>query len=251
MARLGQHFLKNRKAAEISVEALSLRPEDTVIEIGPGHGELTLPLLSGAAGKVIALERDPALASALRARNLPKLEVVEGHALTVLGELLERTSGPVKIAGNIPYYITGHLLRLLSESPRRPERTVLLIQKEVAERLASQPPKMNRLAASVQYWADPKILLRLGPQDFRPAPKVDSAVISLVRREPPAAAEPYFAALRTVFAQPRQTLAKNLRRTIRTEAIEARLRELGLEPTLRPQNLSIQDLVGISSLFDN
>jgi 16S rRNA (adenine1518-N6/adenine1519-N6)-dimethyltransferase len=238
------------KAVETAVRALDLQPEDTVVEIGPGHGELTLGLLAGAAGKVIALERDPALAEALRRRELPKLEIIEGHALKVLEDVLAGAPGPVKLAGNIPYYITGHLLRLLSESPRRPLRTVLLIQKEVAERLASQPPKMNRLAASVQYWADPKILLRLGPHDFRPAPKVDSAVISLTRKEPPAPAGPYFSALRTVFAQPRQTLAKNLRRAVAPEVLEERLRELGLEPTLRPQNLSIQDLVGISTLFD-
>ncbi len=172
MQRLGQHFMKNEAVIKKIINALDLAAGDAVLEIGPGHGELTLPLAERCAahgGRVIAIEKDAALAEALAARVgeaglAGRVEIVADDILAFLkkpGVLAEKISAPQarwKIAGNIPYYLTGHLLREIGELDPPPARAVFMVQKEVAERAAAHPPRMNRLAASVQFWAEASVL---------------------------------------------------------------------------------------------
>src|SRR6185369_6737037 len=204
MQKLGQHFLKNKSALRLIAEALDLKSDDTVIEIGPGHGELTDV---AADATWVAIEKDGELVKKLKEKfeNETRVEIIEGDALKILAEVTTRFSGATyKIAGNIPYYITGHLLRVISELEEKPTRCVFTIQKEVAERIIAAPPHMNRLAASVQVWAKPKILKMLPAEDFSPPPKVDSAIIELVTRTVDGggagANEKYYAAVRMIFA---------------------------------------------------
>ena len=179
---LGQQFIKNKTANEKIIAALDLKPEKTVIEIGPGEGALTFPLLKKGA-RVIAIEKDLLLVERLKVGGKRKnLEIINGDILKILPELpltLHPKLSNYKLVGNIPYYITGKLLRILSELENKPSLTILMIQKEVAERLTAKPPKMNLLAAAVQFWAEPKIIFTLKPTDFNPLPKVDSAAIKL------------------------------------------------------------------------
>ncbi len=237
----------------MALEALALEKGDTVIEIGPGEGALTFPLSEATkrAGSTLTLiERDKDLAAELRARlRGMDTKIIEGDAVLELPKLLAHERNRVKIAGNIPFYITGKLLRILSETPRPPERTVLMVQKEVAKRIVAQPPKFNLLAAAVQFWAEPKIIAVIPSRDFKPPPKVESALLLLERRaDIPANKERYEHALKMAFRQPRKTLLNNLLSGAgkpRGE-IERILRSLKIPLQSRPQDLSVENIMHIA-----
>lgn len=258
---LGQHFLINKTAIQKIIAVLELQKEDTIIEIGPGKGALTIPLAEKCQSlncKIIAVEKDFELALTVQrlgySENL--LEIINADALKFLPEITKRytlTAKPYKIVGNIPYYITGKLLRILSELEIKPKLIALTIQKEVAERIAEAPPKMNLLAAATQIWAQPKIIGYLKPRDFEPAPKVESAIIELF----PKLAIPtqnlirYYAIIKIIFKQPRKTLLNNLQaglKITKTE-IEQKLKDFNLTGQERPQNLSIEQLKELTIAF--
>jgi 16S rRNA (adenine1518-N6/adenine1519-N6)-dimethyltransferase len=255
MQKLGQHFMVSKRAIKTIVAALGIEAGDEVIEVGPGRGALTLPLARECeewGAKLIAIEKDGELAAQLAARNL-KVGIVRGDVRSVLPELSSRLrSSRIKIVGNIPYYLTGNLLRIISGLDPLPVRTVLTIQREVGERLIMQPPRMNLLAASVQVWAEPSVLLLLKPDDFIPPPEVDSAVVLLATRAEPLARDlgTYYELMRAVFKQPRKTLGNNLRAGLRKETAAGlleTLERLGVESTVRPQDLSIEVLATLTN----
>lgn len=238
-----------------------MQPNETIVEIGPGHGALTISLAEAAqkiGAKIIAIEKDTALAEILKSR-IPEggdatIEIVIGDALDILTERQHEMRAD-KIIGNIPYYITGHLLRVIGELKNKPRLSILMLQKEVAERICATPPKMNRLAASVQYWAEPKIIASLSKTEFSPPPEVDSAVLKLETRQLPSEdMEQYYATVRTLFAQPRKTILNNLAaaedgKRDKNKLIEA-LNSLGISPTDRPQNLTIENIRAIAENID-
>ncbi|MBI4993852.1 hypothetical protein HZC33_02775 [Candidatus Wolfebacteria bacterium] len=182
---LGQHFLKNKQKLQKIVEAIDLEKGDFIIEIGPGKGALTIPLFEKYKElncKIIAIEKDSRLAQDLRNRISSGVEIIEGDALKVLPQIIQNYKLQTinyKLVGNIPYYITGYLFRILGELKNKPSKIVLLIQREVAERVCAKPPEMNLLAASVQFWAKPEIISYVSRKDFLPPPKVESAIIKL------------------------------------------------------------------------
>ncbi len=273
MQKLGQHFLKNKPALKLIVKALELKPGETVIEIGPGHGELTEEIRrESGGGRIIAIEKDERLAKELQKKREGEknLEIVHGDALKFLKSFPAPFSllpTPFKLVGNIPYCITGHLLRTISELEQKPERCVFTIQKEVAERIVAKPPRMNRLAASVQFWAEPKILKILPAKDFIPPPKVDSAIVRFNTLYPiPNTPDPkkYYAAVRAIFAQPRKTILNNLSSVIlitaknpdcRQERIPRQVRDdiikelekIGVKPNARPQDLNMGDIIALAT----
>lgn len=258
---LGQHFLKNTAAIKTIIAALDLKNGDTIVEIGPGRGALTMPLINrlqvlGIRCQVIAIEKDKELGSRLQASldlssglrlGFSNLEIIKGDALKILPNLSKTYNlkpNTWKLAGNIPYYITGHLLRILSELENKPTTTVLMIQKEVAERIVARPPKMNLLAAITQFWAKPEILMTLKPSDFDPPPKVDSVIILLkpITYNLKTDKERYYAFVKTIFKQPRKTLLNNLAAGMKidkTELLE-KLKTLGFNENTRPQELSVE-----------
>ena len=248
MKRLGQHFLINKTKLQKIVEALDLKPGDAVIEIGPGHGELTDELRNkNNELKLMTIERDNDLVELLKnkfARD-KNLEVVHDDVLKILPDLcLKLHNSNFKIVGNIPFYITGYLLRILGELKNKPSLIVLTVQKEVAERICAEPPKMNLLAASVQFWAEPKIVDYIPKTDFQPQPKVDSAIIKLVvSNQPLATSENYYKLIKILFKQPRKTILNNLASSGKNkEEIIKILEELKINPADRPQNLSVEQI---------
>jgi 16S rRNA (adenine1518-N6/adenine1519-N6)-dimethyltransferase len=259
MPKLGQHFLKNVAVLEKIVRTVALAEGDHVVEIGPGHGELTAPLILAARGKhceIFCIEKDHKLIEALNlfaaqensAAKDPLVKIIEGDALKTLPEMTA-----TKIVGNIPYYITGKLLRVISELERKPERVVLLIQKEVAERICAAPPDMNRLAASVQFWANATIVAGVPRSDFSPPPEVDSAVILLERKEdevPFVLPALYYRAVRAIFSQPRKTLLNNVSMGVKNSTskgdVAAALAQIGLAYGIRPQDLTISQIIAIA-----
>lgn len=251
--KLGQHFLRDEGAIAKILSSLDSNVK-TVIEIGPGKGALTKPLakaLANNGGRLVSIEVDPSLANLARTWELENLEIIEGDVLDVLPGLVSKLKDKdYALVGNIPYYLTGFLLRKISELPKKPARTIFMIQKEVAERIIAKPPDMNRLSASVQFWAEPKIIKVVSKNNFNPPPKVDSAIILLETKSLPgeAASEAYYSAVRALFSQPRKTILNNLAaefddpRKIASEKALKALGSVGVSASLRPQNLSVEDI---------
>lgn len=251
--RLGQHFLINLEKLQTVADALEIRKGDIVIEIGPGHGELTQYLLEAGA-RVTALERDKPLIDPLKKKfGDENFEVIEGNALELLPmvvEELEQEGRSYMIAGNIPYYITGYLLRVIEELKHKPTRVVMTIQKEVAERICAQPPQMNLLAASVQYWATASIVDIVPKMDFNPPPKVDSATIRLDVHPTEGDSKQYYECIRKLFSQPRKTIANNLAgKEGDKEAIAMKLGEIAIDAQKRPHDLSIEDIKRVTNVM--
>lgn len=271
MQKLGQHFLKNPSAIKKIIDALEVGDGNIIFEVGPGNGVLTVPLAEKCAEKnaqVVAIEKDEKLADGLRSSadvaRTGSVEIVSGDVLEILPALVLKSKNikkfEYKLVGNIPYYITGHLLRIACELEPRPERCIFMVQKEVAERIVAAPPRMNRLAASVQVWGDPKIISRISKSSFIPPPSVDSAVIVIKTKTENVSVpvERYHAAMHALFAQPRKTILNNVCDGLRLmdgeqgndkKNISEKLLEIGLDPSSRPQNLSIEDIASVARLL--
>jgi len=243
------------------VDAIDPRPGETLIEIGGGHGELTEKLRAAAHHqrinfRLVVVEKDARLAEEIKKRfsGEKNIEVKTDDIRAMLPSFVSKLPrGSYKLVGNIPYYLTGYLLRLTGELKPKPSRAVFMLQREVAERLAAEPPKMNRLAAMVQFWGSPKILTIVSRRAFSPRPKVDGAVVVIeTKKNPGIMPEIYFRAARILFKQPRKTLLNNLSASKNLgskEEIRAELKKLSLQESLRPQDLHLKDILNIAKAF--
>jgi len=254
--RLGQHFLVNKSKIKKIIEVLELKEKDTVIEIGAGHGELTKELINGKELRIIAVEKDGNLEQSLRnsiKNNGNSVEIIHGDALKLLPQLILKLPN-YKIVGNIPYYITGRLLRIIGELENKPEIIVLTVQKEVAERITAKPPRMNLLAASVQVWASVEIIDYIPKKDFQPAPQVDSAIIKLrgVAYEEKIMKN-YYKLIKILFKQPRKTILNNLANAflLPKDKLKEKLERAGINAQERPQNLNLEQIKHLSLLLKN
>lgn len=243
---LGQHFLADPRILARIADAVALAPDETVVEIGPGRGSLTDALLARAA-RVVAVEVDRKLAELLREKYASELRItiVEADVLEVnLGEL---AGGPYALAGNVPYYITTPIL-FQALRPPRASRSVFLVQREVAARMAAPPgaDDYGALSVNIQALADVELLFRIPSGAFNPPPRVDSAVVRVTPRAAPVVApgmeEPFRIFVQASFALRR----KQMRRVVRTVAArsaqdaEAALAESGIDPAARPETLSAE-----------
>lgn len=261
--KLGQHFLKNKPVIQKIIAALDLHFGEHVIEIGPGHGALTLLLADACADigcTIVAVEKDQRLASELanKQANRNVVRIIHGDALRELPPLAssyQRKAVGYKLAGNIPYYITGKLLRVIGELEYKPSRAVLMVQKEVAERLTAKAGAMNLLAAATQIWADIAIIATLKPRDFSPPPKVASAVIRIETRKQGnikvGELKAYYRFIRAAFKQPRKTLLNNLSEGFELEksSVLDALKKFGFAEKTRAQELGIDNLRKLAEYF--
>ena len=267
---LGQNFLINAGILEKIVNAAELNLDDTVLEIGPGTGNLT-KLLSEKAGRVIAIEKDYRLIEELREKfKNTNVEIVEADILKLeINKLFENCKLKIvncdyKVIGNIPYYITSHLLKTIFEEWPRPELIVLTVQKEVAQRIVAKPPDMNLLALSVQLYSDAKIISYISKGSFRPMPKVDSAIIRLTPKNNEQGAvstanvqcslftDRFFRVAKAGFSGKRKQLVNNLTKNfgMMKEDILKLFEKVGLEPNIRAENLSLNQWIGLSKLME-
>ncbi|MEK7151912.1 MAG: 16S rRNA (adenine(1518)-N(6)/adenine(1519)-N(6))-dimethyltransferase RsmA [Patescibacteria group bacterium] len=214
---LGQHFLKSKHVVSLIVSTANVLATDTVLEVGPGKGVLTEALLEKAA-RVIAVEKDNRLISFLKEKF--SREIANGKLILVHADILSfdhalhgLQSGKYKVVANIPYYITGQLFKLFLESPVRPSHMVLLIQKEVAARIAKDK-KESLLSVSVKVYGVPRYVKSVPARYFSPAPRVDSAIVSVEQIASPfrsdAEQKKFFAIARKGFAHKRKLLRSNL-----------------------------------------
>lgn len=277
--RWGQNFLINSGACDTIVRAFTPRPDDRVIEIGPGKGALTRKL-AGRVGRLLLIEVDPALAGLLRAEfTIPTagpgsggagdVQIVEADVLQAdWGGLLARIDAgpdrPARIIGNLPFNIaTAVILRLLHLRPLVRD-LMIMVQREVAERIASPPGRKSYGGLSVlcQTYARVDSILRLGPGSFRPRPKVDSEVVRLALRDPGelATRHPDLLSdlLRAAFAQRRKTLQNNLARLTRRGAggeflghagAQALLEAAGVDPRARAESVPVAGFLSLAEAW--
>ncbi|HEY4496678.1 MAG TPA: 16S rRNA (adenine(1518)-N(6)/adenine(1519)-N(6))-dimethyltransferase RsmA [Candidatus Paceibacterota bacterium] len=278
---LGQNFLTDISVLKKIVRAVDIKKGDVVVEIGPGHGELTKYLLEAKPTRLILIEKDGRLIGGLHKKfqntnhkkqtsnktQIPNIEIIDGDVLDIIEnwKLKIGNSTSYKLVGNIPYYITGHLLRLIGEQitsgKSQITKIVLTVQKEVAERICAKPPKMNILAASVQFWGKPEIISIIPREKFNPAPKIDSAIIKIVpvkSRWPNIDGQNFYKLIKVLFKQPRKTIWNNLKQlTLRQaqgkqfteERLKKLLIQLEINPEDRPQNLSIDKITDLNSVI--
>jgi 16S rRNA (adenine1518-N6/adenine1519-N6)-dimethyltransferase len=262
--RLAQVFLKNKAFLSKIIKAGGISSKDTVLEIGPGKGVLTEALLRAKA-KVIAIEKDPQLVDFLKEKfkNHKNLTIIEADIRDFLknkefSAQYSILNTQYKVLGNIPYYLTSHLLQLLLELKHQPEVIVFMIQKEVAQRIVAKPPKMNLLAVSVQFYSQPEIISYVPKSAFWPQPKVDSSIIKLtplpviaIRQlaEKPCPPElqrrreSFFQVVKAGFSHPRKLLMSNLSQSLKIskERLQETFSKLNLSSNTRAQNLSLEN----------
>ncbi len=240
---LGQHWLFDGPSLQAIIDASSLSADDTVLEIGPGRGPLT-ELLSQKVSRVVAVEKDSDLVPTLKVQFIlqENVEIIEADILSF--DLRELPSDYVVVA-NIPYYLTSAIVRLLMESTNPPKKLVLLIQKEVAERICSEPGQMSVLALSVQLYAKAEYVATVTRDKFQPPPKVDSAILRLTRLEKPVLdVEPqkFMQLVKAGFGEKRKTIRNSLAGGLRISAAEATqlLNEAGIAESARAQELTFE-----------
>ena len=253
---LSQNFLTDPDALDAIVDAAELRPGDRVVEVGPGLGVLTRRLLAADAS-VLAVELDARLAEYLRRElyGVDRFELVEADALDLHPR--EMFPGePFKLVANIPYHITSPLLHAFLEGERPPELTVLLVQLEVAERVAAPPGQMSYLSVFAQNVATAEVVARVPAAAFEPAPAVDSAVLRLRRRPDPVVAvgderAPFYRVVQAGFRQRRKQVHNGLSRELPVdrEAVSAALERCGVTPDRRPQTLTVPEWACLANAF--
>lgn len=241
---LGQHWLKDRDILAAIADDAELFPDDTVLEIGPGLGTLTSELLRRA-GSVVAVEFDPDLARKLPGQFPGKnLQVVHED---ILQFDLDSLPAGYKVVANVPYYITSKIIEKLMTAKNKPSTVVLLVQKEVAERVAARTGDMSILAVSAQVFAQASLGVAVPREYFTPPPKVDSKVVILRTRPMPLVApedeKAFFKVVKAGFSAKRKKLRSSIAAglAISKPAAEELLHHADINPELRAEDLSIDD----------
>jgi len=245
--RLGQHFLHSAAVRDEIVGAAKIAPGEIVLEIGPGEGFLTEALLATGA-RVVAVEKDDTLADSLRERFADAVErgvltIVSADVRTFRPEVHGVVDGAYKLVANIPYYITGEILRRFIGGDIQPTRAVLLVQKEVAERVAAKDGAQSVLSHAIHVYGTPSVARVVKAGSFRPPPKVDSAVllienISRARFKSPEEEMRFFTLVKSAFAHPRKKVLSNVPEEYR-EKLREELKARGLSEAARAETIPL------------
>ena len=266
--RLGQNFLVSRTVLKKIIKAGELKSSDIVLEIGPGLGILT-KAIAKKVKKVIAVEKDENLANILKREldngQIKNIQIINQDILKFQVSSF-KFQKPYKLVANLPYYITAPVIRMFLESAKPPKLMVLMVQKEVAQRICPCPPKlkerrrgktpkMSILAVSVQFYAKPEIISYVSKKSFWPQPKVDSAILRIAplinadRRL--INADLFFKIVRAGFSQPRKQLINNFSKSLELsrEKVETWLKGNKIQPTQRAETLSVNNWIALTKTF--
>jgi len=243
---LGQHFLKSETALSAIIEIGNVSIGDTILEIGPGRGALTAKLL-GTGAKVIAVEKDDNLFELLKQtfeKELKKGNLKLIHADILEFDLAKLEARSYKLIANIPYYITGAILKKFLESDCQPEKMILLLQKEVAKRIVAQDGRESILSISVKVYGEPKYIQMVKAGSFSPAPKVDSAILLIQNISKDffkkCSEKKFFELLRAGFKSKRKKLSSNLSEVKPREEVLEIFKKLNLDENLRAEDLGVE-----------
>jgi 16S rRNA (adenine1518-N6/adenine1519-N6)-dimethyltransferase len=295
---LGQHFLHSPSALKKIIDAANIKPGETVLEIGPGTGILTRALLDTGA-QVMAIEKDSRAGELLNEKF--SKEIGGGQLRLIIGDVLEEslfskqiklgattpeidcnhspmTSSPVTspqllngnyaLVANIPYYITGAILEKFLEHAPRPNRMILLVQKEVAERIVTRDGKESILSISVKAFGTPRMVAVVPRGAFVPAPSVDSAILEIsgisdarfiekirddqkVKIETSAEISRFFEIMKAGFAHKRKFAIRNIESVMSREKAEEIWQKLGLNPKMRAEDMTVEDWVGVVHQYND
>lgn len=246
---LGQNFLENEKIVDKILSVANLSSEDLVLEVGPGQGAITGKLLNKVK-QVIAVEKDKELVKYLEGKfkNVKNLKILEGDILQQQFPNFSISEyQKYKIISNLPFYLTSRFLRVFLELDNKPSMMVLIIQKEVAQRICDQPPHASLLSNSVQFYAKPEIVDFVSKENFNPIPEVDAAIIKInVFKEPKIKvqdANEFFKILKIGFSQKRKQLHNNFSSGLHISKEEAKelLKKVNIDPERRAQTLSLAE----------
>jgi len=262
---LGQNFLVDLPALKRIAEVAKISKEDTILEIGPGTGNLTLELAKKAR-KIIAVEKDQRMIQILKEvlGDFGNVEIIQEDILKT--ESLELIAKKYKLVANLPYYITSPVIRKFLEAKNPPAEMILTIQEEVGQRICAKPPKMSLLAVSVQFYAQPEILAFFSKKSFWPQPKVDSVLIKITPKERKEILKPlkkagqinfeefrnlFFKVAKAGFSQPRKMLINNLTAKLGVEKIKVEewFLENKIQPKARAENLSVEDWLDLTKSY--
>ena len=254
---LGQNFLIREGVYDQIIDRADLKANDTVLEVGPGLGFLTARLASRA-NRIVAVEIDRKLAGILRtglmAQNIKNVEVINEDILKL--RTLDHGLEKFKVVANLPYNITSIFLRRSLEAKVKPELMVLMLQKEVAQRIAVSPGQMSLLSVSVQFYAEAEIIKLVPKEFFWPKPEVDSAIIKITPRPRPRLDDmkikEFFKLVKIGFSARRKMLKNNLAAGLRIDQAEAgaKIKSVGLNEKIRAQELSVDDWLKLLAAFE-
>jgi len=280
LKRLGQNFLTDKTALKKVITAAELKPTDIILEIGPGTGILTQELAKRVK-RVIAIEKDKRMVEILEdaLKNFRNIKIIHGDIrksdfLPKLGSDGSRTSikyqasmrsegeeenqvlFAYKVVANLPFYLTAPVIRKFLEGKNPPKEMILIIQKEVAQRICAKPPDMNLLAVAVQFYAKPKIISYISKKSFWPQPKVDAAIIKIPRFPKSQIYDwisetnksLFFKIVKAGFSQPRKQLINNLSKKLKInkDKVKNWLLENGVPPTQRAETLTVEDWIKLA-----
>jgi len=269
---LGQNFLIDKNILDKIIKSADIKSGDVILEVGPGLGTLTQELAKKAK-RVIAIEKDKMMIEILKEtlKDFKNVEIIQQDILEIKSEIPKK----YKLVANIPYYLTSPLIRKFLERPEgypnSPQEIILMIQKEVAQRICKNPPDMNLLAVSVQFYAEPKIISYVSKNSFWPAPKIDSAIIKITPSSRNSASQKFlatsqkkyeiepnlfFEVVKAGFSQPRKQLVNNLTSLKFSNGVKLDkvkiykwLLENNINPNQRSETLSISDWIGLAKSF--
>lgn len=241
----GQNFLLNEEVVEKMIEAGKINKKDTVVEVGPGFGVLTLSLCEQA-GKVIAYEIEKKIEPYWeeRVKEYKNLEIIWGNVLYNK----EFNFKKYKVIANLPYQITSQVIRFFLEQENKPESMVIMVQKEVGERICAKPGDLSVLGLSVQFYGEPEIVAIVPRDNFYPAPKVDSAVVKIVLKKdlPEVNEKKFFDFSKAGFINKRKLLIKNLKNYLgkkNQEKIDKAFEKMDFSNNVRAQELSLEEWI--------
>ena len=246
---LGQNFLNSPDVVREIIEAGKVSPQDQILEIGPGKGVLTHALLQTGA-RVVAIEKDDRMIQPLS--EIFKNEIQEDRLRVIHGDALyiharDIFKGDYKLIANIPYYITGEIIRKFFEEEHQPELIVLMVQKEVAERIVTRDGKESILSMSVKIYGTPRYIKTVEAAAFTPQPKVDSAILLIEQiskeffTDHTISEKDFFTVLKAGFAHKRKLLVNNLQEVSKKEVIENTFEKLGINRKVRPEDLTYNE----------
>jgi 16S rRNA (adenine1518-N6/adenine1519-N6)-dimethyltransferase len=254
--RLGQNFMVDRSAIKRIIDSAEISQEDNIIEIGPGTGILTKEL-ANKAKKVVAIEKDIKLAEILKENlNKENVEIISRDVLEIddFCQFFSNSKNKeYKIVANLPYYITSYLIRKVLGLENPPQKAILVMQKEVGQRICQLPPRMNLLAVSVQLHSRVNLLGYISKDSFWPKPKVEAAIVKLEMKKEKLKTnqELFFKIVKAGFSQPRKRLDNNLSKELKLEKekIADYLRSCNILPGKRAESLSLEDWVCLTDSF--
>jgi len=257
---LGQNFLIDKRVIKKIIKGAQLQAKDIVLEIGPGIGTLTQEIAEKTK-LVIAIEKDPKmvriLEEILKMEKYRNVKIIQDDILKINLKSYNLNLKSYRVVANLPFYLTAPLIRKFLETEFPPELMVLVVQKEVAQRICARPPKMNLLAVSVQFYAKAEIISYISKKSFWPSPKVDSAIIKIIPTKRgkvirgSGKVDLFFRIVKAGFSQPRKQLANNLSKKLELnkEEIKSWLLKNNIQPNRRAETLTIKDWLNLTKSF--